>query len=338
MDALYGFDKYNVILDCASENFNNWIKRYLYPFFEVQSQGETNYTWVVKVSFDEADRQSIGQEYHYMCNLPETRYSEYPELKTEYCSDEREEYYVVAQQDPDTLLSKWWFTIDKNKSEVKIWVSLEQLESKYVIARLIRSLIVGMACEDGWIIMHSSCVSTSKGGFITLGEKRMGKTAVLVSALHIAGNCYVANDKVLVKKVDGKVVAQGLPYSPAVKKSLLKQYGLSQESSYIFQGTKSKVRFLVSDFCELLHTSVKPKTTVDKIVLPRYTDEIGLYTINELDEGLISSSIIVNICDFQPVWNKVFKINKAVPEWLKQLDTYMFNYNDDEIGKMVVQL
>lgn len=331
MKTCYGFSKYKVEMFNDNPSIQTWVDEYLCPFFCVKNK-DYNETWKLEVVSNGEALQKITDIFKDFSAINDVM--TFSELATSFVANHAHSCYVVMQQDYDTMLSTWWYLIDRMGKNVILWIEENQLEARYTIGRIIRSLIMGMAVEDGWNILHASCVETKNGGFISIGNKGSGKTAAMLALLQIEGSKYIANDKLLVKNENGSLIAQGLPYSPAVKQIALERLELGTESSYIFQGTKDKVRFLVKDFCSLLHVSIVPATIIHSIIVPQYSTSSEI-SLGDCNDTILNNAILSTICNFQPVWDMIFNKRNYEKTWWKNVPIYSLKYNDETIEQMI---
>lgn len=345
MKRVYGFSCYNVMLDADDSLPNNWIDNYLMPFFCAEPSkdhdgiADTPPTWRLHAVVTANEIAHLRNQYASYSSMG-TIYS-YPELATSFV--ETENGYLVRQSDPDTKVPESWLFIRPSTAEVNLYIEPENPESRYIVARVVRSIIIGQALADGWALLHASCVSIDNIGLLTVGNKGAGKTALMMALIKERQGKYVSNDKLLAKQISNNLVVQGLPHSPAVKLDMLERYGLENlRTDYVFQGTSSKRRFHVKELCEALGTSVASQTTIASILVPHFciNDNNGDAMLSPAQiEQLLEAVEIRSVCEFQPVWNHVFSINQDERNsWWKGVKTTQFVYDNHSIANIVREL
>jgi hypothetical protein len=76
----------------------------------------------------------------------------------------------------------------------------------------------------GWIPMHSSAVSGKGCGILFLGDEKAGKTSTLLAFLENGGYEFVANDRVFIRKSNGKCQIIGLPFWFNIRQDTVKYF------------------------------------------------------------------------------------------------------------------
>lgn len=362
MDRCYGFSRYRVMLHADDALPCAWIDNYLAPFFRVAAEGaccdagqriaqeETDASWTVHAEISESQIEECKRAFDEQ--KAAGRVVEFPELATSYAIVG--EGFLVRQSDPDTLVAESWLRIVPGSRMVSLYISPGNPEAPYVVSRAVRAIIVGQALADGWSTLHASCVQVDGCGLLTVGSKGAGKTALMMALVTQRHGKYVSNDKLLAKRIDGMLRVQGLPHSPAVKLDMLERYGLADvQTSYVFQGTSTKRRFLVDELCRALGTTVSPQTSVRAILLSHYRAEAAGACNPEAPERAISRGVhpggqaLVDleaaqtntICEFQPIWKRVFGIDESVrTAWWSGTEIVQFDYSNSSLPAIAQEL
>lgn len=332
MQATYQFCRNRVGVSLPDYELLNWVTEYSEPFF---CKCELPPEWRIELCLDTSDYAKAEKEVQQ--KQINTKLHTYPSLMTSFIYDERQRCYYVTQQDPDILGIEWKIKITTDEKSVKVYIAKNSDETKYVIARVLRSVLMGLARTSGWMLLHASCAKNLSGGVLCVGDKGAGKTAVMLSVLSMPGGGYVSNDRLMIKKVDCDYIAAGLPYSPAIRKSAFISLGICTiNSSYIFQTSEHKIRFLTRELCDLLNVNACEKVKIGKLYIPQYGEPV--YVKNASKAELITAlkrAVISNICDFQPVWDYVFPAPIVDLNKFGGFNTFHLHYTDETLAKLL---
>lgn|SRR5574344_442765 len=120
--------------------------------------------------------------------------------------------------------------------------------------------------KRGYIIVHGACVAKDGQGYIISGNKGAGKTTTLLKMLEL-GYDFVSNDKVAIKKINGEIVACGIPHSMGIIASDISRFNIDAQYGR-YEGPK--IYFRVAQIGKALGVNVYNKTNLRAIIFPSY--------------------------------------------------------------------
>jgi len=328
----FGFDGTVIILRCEDKDILRFADSYLGPFFPT---GHANFaTWSVEISAEESSWVAARDAHRDACqHRPITmRTTPY----TCWC-ESKEGIWSVSQSDPDTNGPTFYWTIDMARRESTLSVLPKHVESRYMVARLVRSILMFEALGRGWIQLHASCFAVDDTGVLILGSKRAGKTTFLLEAIRGLGADYISNDRTLVYFQNARSRVCGLPHSVAVRRDLLTKYDLEAHSIYYFQtDLEAKVRFLCTDICEKFGCRVVTGIDIRAIVFPQYRASAPSFRILSEDETRrrLKGFWLSKLCEFQPFWDRFSRPQE--PSWPKALPVaYQVDFTENGVRQFL---
>lgn len=326
--STYGLGGHTVTLKAGDGELSQWVARYLAPFFCRTPPKQAG--WLVGVSHQTEALSRLRAGYA-ACSHSNGERAD-PEHAISWTVREGGEWFV-RQSDPDIKSATWWWTANPRTRRISVWVPPGAGESKYAVARIVRSLLMSLARKDGWIQVHASCFAVGGRGVLVCGEKGAGKTTILLTALRALGCTYVGNDRLMLEPTFGGFVAHGLPYSPSVRTKTLDALGIEMASStYQFQRGGAKVRFLAVELCDLLGASITSRCVVDLVLFPKYSDSPAVRLLEpDLAMGGVLASVLSELCEFQPVWDLTYPASGQGLAWPEQLRAVSLDYTDDSL-------
>ncbi|MEU1091441.1 hypothetical protein ACFYPN_33260 [Streptomyces sp. NPDC005576] len=147
-------------------------------------------------------------------------------VETEFAGDwllyRADEDGVVAAAQPDSGLAYQW---NPHTSRMVI-AGRDEITVATAAARLAREVVRGRLLADGWQILHASAATRPDGATVlALGDKGAGKTTVGF-LLARAGWRLLANDRIFVRVLDGRIRILPWPSAAAIGFGFLDSLGL----------------------------------------------------------------------------------------------------------------
>ncbi len=165
--------------------------------------------------------------------------------------------------------------------------------------RIMINVFITELQRHGYVIIHGACVTKDDQGYIISGDKGAGKTTTMLKLLE-QGYDFVSNDKVAIKKINGEIIACGIPHSVGIVAEDLDKYRINtQYGRYEYP----KVYFKVSELPKALDTSVYNQTTLVGFLFPKYLPRTQ-YIKHQLCENNLKQIGAVNIFEENAVANQ----------------------------------
>lgn len=120
--------------------------------------------------------------------------------------------------------------------------------------------------RKGYVIVHGACVAKDGQCYIISGNKGAGKTTTMLKLLE-HGYDFISNDKVAIKKINGEIIACGIPHSMGIIAKDVQKYHIEPRYGR-YEGPK--VYFRVSELSKALDVSVYNKSVLKGIIFPKY--------------------------------------------------------------------
>lgn len=110
-------------------------------------------------------------------------------------------------------------------AEIHVLAEREIPAARLALVRVLRELGCARAAREGALLLHAGAVAGPEGITAFVGEKRSGKSTLLVHALQGGGARFVANDRLAVRVRPDEVSAVGVPTIVSLRAGTL---GLSE--------------------------------------------------------------------------------------------------------------
>lgn len=109
---------------------------------------------------------------------------------------------------------------------------------------IIDSLFIKYAESKGGLLFHAAAYGNEKEVCLIIGERGAGKTTTLLSAIRIAQNSCIANDRCLLMPKDDTFLVYGLPYTINIRQESLSMFkDLNISNRHIPAKPKDKIVF-----------------------------------------------------------------------------------------------
>jgi hypothetical protein len=325
-----------VRLHCASPAVHSWVNAYILPFCSLLPFGDSPH-WDLRVSTEETLWRAEKEKFEIFARrLPVT---DHPALKTAWVCEPRASAptYFVYQEDPNIEGVAWYWHLDVAARQVTAAVLGTDSTSPYVVARLIRSILIADAVQNGWNQFHAACFASGGTGTLVLGNKRAGKTTFLISALAQFGAEYVTNDRILLKRNGEQLDAIALPFSVNISQhhlSLLPGYEFDKLANHRYQSEHGqKYRILANQLCQQIGCTIRPQCGITTVLLPTYVrGEGSLFPISGVDtEASIRAAVYSCIDEYQPLWDTVIPKMPVSRAATSNIAAYRIAYDESTI-------
>lgn len=196
------------------------------------------------------------------------------------------------------------FELDRSTGVLQI-VGSDPDQTKLEASRFLRNRLTDRLERDGWLVLHAACVVTEAGAALILGDKGAGKTTSSLTIASAWEGALLANDRCLVKVVDGRLRVLPWPGSISIGFGLLKALGWFEPLSELLIGgarqhpfqdplatrmlaekipevifgdddREVKAEIMPRDLTSLFGISTRREADVTRVIFPRVNQESGI--------------------------------------------------------------
>lgn len=193
----------------------NWVEKYIYPLNLLSQENKLQETYSVSTFHSDDLVQSvlnsIGNsevDTHKISNA--RRYVDRMDIN---------EHVTV---DCDPAYGMLWVT-DRQNNSITLVLSVKVRWPLLEISRVVRDMMTRFIEDQGWVIFHAGAVQINKKNYMVVGDASAGKTSFIIALLS-SGAAFISNERVFVKKVDGKARILSFPMPIAVGLGTMVQY------------------------------------------------------------------------------------------------------------------
>ncbi len=195
------------------------------------------------------------------------------------------------------------YEVDRASRSVTILSPERNPNARTALMRAVRELAMNHARRDGGMFLHAAAIAVEGRGLLIAGEKRAGKTTLLLHLLRETGADYVSNDRLLLPSADAATL-RAMPTIVTVRVDSLAFFpGLEadvQTRAYSYRRTlaeaaevpqptrpRSDDSFGLSpaQFCALLGVERRAECAPHALLFPRITGEAGIGRLRDLAPG-----------------------------------------------------
>ncbi len=198
-----------------------------------------------------------------------------------------------------------FYLIDRRSGHVGILVPPRPRLVRSALMRVVREMAM-VACHRGdGLLVHGAAFAVDARGVVLAGPKRAGKTTLLLHALQAAGTAFVANDRVLLHREDGRLRLRGMPTVVKLRPSTLATFPAMAEriQTRAYQHTRTlaegdppgarpgkpagdgAARLTPAQLCEVAGTTPLSGADAWMLVFPRVSDAVSGIRLAPLDAG-----------------------------------------------------
>ena len=190
--------------------------------------------------------------------------------------------------------------------------------------RLVRAALTAELEQDGWLMLHASCVVDGDRGAIVVGSKGSGKTTTALGLASEQGFQLLANDRCFVKVEQGRIRCLAWPGSVAVGLGLLNSLGwidtlanslgcsvpqhpsqsnevvkriMRRDSQPLFKGDREiKYEIMPRQLEEVFGIRLAREGYISQLVLPQFNHNLAEVSPQEL----IAENVLTGVGDGYP--------------------------------------
>jgi hypothetical protein len=198
-----------------------------------------------------------------------------------------------------------FYVIDRRGGHVRIVVPPRSRLVRSALMRVVREMAM-VACHRGdGLLLHGAAFAVGARGVVLAGPKRAGKTTLLLHALQAAGTAFVANDRVLLHREDGRLRLRGMPTVVKLRPSTLATFPAMAEriQTRDYQHTRTlaeddppaqrpgkpagdgSARLTQTQLCEVAGTTPRSEADAWALVFPHVSDGVSGIRLAPLDTG-----------------------------------------------------
>lgn len=172
--------------------------------------------------------------------------------------------------------------------------------------RCARALLIERLHQDGWRFLRAAAVTTPHGAVVLAGDRRSGKTSMLLRFLASGCGDLMANDKVAINSDGGTTLVRGMPLAAGVRLNALltltNEPGAPESLPALLKTVEAgpceldeagwrRVRVPLELVARTFGISVRPAAALRAVLLMHYRDSMRGFRILELDsdEGAMAT-------------------------------------------------
>jgi hypothetical protein len=188
-----------------------------------------------------------------------------------------------------------WYVIDRVRRRALFISGNRSADALQDPARMVRDIVLHLLARDGYLALHASAAVIGDKAIAVVGEKRAGKTTLLMHMLQRFGAAYVSNDKLLVKATaSGGATVYGVPISctigvgtmrsfPALRRHLhaWENFEARNAPQSQFWTSNKKIEFTPADICDILGCPICPAAPLAGLVFSKLDPEFSGICIEE---------------------------------------------------------
>ena len=292
---IFRYDRLSLRVSSTRARDLSWLAEFLSPSFRVLERGASDYRvglrsdstlWEMVKSWGPHPKGKLVD-----CFFLDTRITRHPVWKSP--GDET----IVFDEEFGVF-----YIVNRPDAAVTILCSRDTRLPRLALMRVVRELAMIHSQERDRMILHGASFLLGRNCFVIAGQKRSGKTSMLVHGLRGGGARYIANDRVLVSlEVKGARVC-GMPSIVTLRPSSLAMFptirtrlrsrnyypvlSLSEARRGLLGRIKpwrnGKFNLSPAQFCDLLRVDAAGQAGVTAILFPRITDAHGTMRLRPL--------------------------------------------------------
>jgi hypothetical protein len=112
------------------------------------------------------------------------------------------------------------YVVDRETRSIAVLSPASNPHSRTALMRVVRELAMNRSWRDRGMFLHAAAIAVGERGMLIAGEKRAGKTSLLLHLLRATAAEYVSNDRVLLPSMDAATV-RGMPTIVTVRPGTL---------------------------------------------------------------------------------------------------------------------
>lgn len=163
--------------------------------------------------------------------------------------------------------------------------------------RTIRVLLRMQCQESGDIFLHGGFIKYKEKGICILGEKKAGKTSLILSMMKFCKADFISNDDVSLHLENDTWIGEGWPRSIVVRDDTWKRLqDKDMNLSHPLNTVSDRMCFYPHELCKIFQVQLLYSTPIEYVIFPQFsTSSICLNEINkESAEKLIKHYILDN--------------------------------------------
>jgi hypothetical protein len=170
--------------------------------------------------------------------------------------------------------------------KVDVFFCTNNEAAKLMVLRLIRALLVMVYVAAGRCFIHASGISFGEKIIAFVGDKRAGKTTLLLSMLEYTSAKPVTNDKLMLNLLAGSVRAKGLPIKVGIREGSLHAVpGLLEKLNRVPRlprGGDKTIRITIDGLAAIFRKTVISSGELAVIMLTEYCPDLDNYEFFQL--------------------------------------------------------
>ncbi len=187
-----------------------------------------------------------------------------------------------------------FYLVDQTEAGVTILTDGQAGLARLALMRVVREYVMNHVLRSGGILLHGAAFLLDRRVVVIAGRKGSGKTSLLLHTLQQKGSKYVSNDRVLIDRKGGDLLARGLATIVTLRRSMLKMFPAFAQrlrsASYapelslreakgrplgLIRPRQRKFTLSPAQLCDALGVGGGAGGRLGAILLPRVTDKGG---------------------------------------------------------------
>lgn len=294
-NSVFRYGEMCVGVSCGRARDLRWLAEFLCPSFQVLDRGTADYqvslrsnekAWEIVQSWGPHPRGRLVD-----CFYLDTRITRHP---------------IWRSPGDETIVHDEEFGVSYIVSHDDATITILALEDtrlpRLALMRVVRELAMIHSQEHDRMILHGASFLLGRRCFVIAGQKRAGKTSMLIHGLRQTGARYVANDRALVSLEASGARVRGMPSIVTLRPSCLAMFRKVRERlrscSYYpvlslsearrgLQGRikpwrNGKYNLSPVQFCDLMRVDMVGEARATAILFPRITKARGTMRLRRL--------------------------------------------------------
>ena len=186
-------------------------------------------------------------------------------------------------------------------------------------ARIIRERLIGCQMAEGTLKLHGGVAFIEGHAYLIFGPKGAGKTSTIFQLLRAGTKEFCANDRVLVKTVENRLICYGLPISVRIGRDLIDwfpelsffiaDYPNRSKLNFHFpsiDGSPEKFEFTPQELAQMLQLLIVTHAQVQGVLIPELVRTQKPIRITEVPvptrRALLEDNLLTKDPAFPPVF------------------------------------
>lgn len=206
MTAVAEYDGIRVVVRASDADASTWLQEFLRPSFTFEEPGARPHRLpMVELVADDAAYEAESRRASGAGKEMDCFRADGPTLRLPLWRESASERVFADRR------NRAFYRMDVASARHQVLARPNDLAPRFAWMRLVRELVIARVLGRGDAVLHGAALRTDAGGLVLAGEKRAGKTTLLLNALRAGGASFLTNDRAVLRLVGDDVVVGGMP-------------------------------------------------------------------------------------------------------------------------------